>query len=1096
MKRILLIFMACTLTLFGSTVRASVSEIGSEAIVPAQQVPLRGTVVDQNGAPIVGASIIEVGTTNGTMTDADGSFSIALRSGNSVTISCIGYAEQTVVLTDGMRIVLAEDTEFLEEVVVVGYGTQKKANLTGAVSTVDVGKTLEAKSMVDLGKSLQGAVPGLTIINSNGKIGNAPSIRIRGVGTLSNDAASDPLYIVDGVPIDDISYLNTQDIESISVLKDAASASIYGTRAAFGVVLIKTKSALTEQRVLVNYTNNFGWNQATVLPEYPSVMEQITGLNQVNKRMGLESELFGMYMDSEAFMNGVRAWEAKHGGPSGYREMVEGDDYIPGTGYFANWDVGGILLNKAAPSQNHTVSVQGTTAKTNYYASLGYDHEQGLMNFNPDKLDKYTAMVNLSSQVTDWLLVGARVNYVNKDYQDPTDALRQGSFQYLWRWGSFFGPWGTINGMDGRNAISYRKQSGEGWTKTDNLRIGGFTKINIAKGLSLNVDYTYLQNTMRYKQVNLPVRLMNTWSVSPAEATLSTTTYISARRSYTRGYNTNIYGNYEFSLAGAHNFNVMLGFNADESEYEFLRGDYYNILDANLPQIALTQDSGGKNTFSHALSSVGSAGFFGRLNYNYKDRILLEFNGRYDGSSKFPENDRWAFFPSASAGWRISEEPFFEPLKAKVSNAKIRASYGEIGNQEVGSDMYIATIARQAGSDAAYWLGTGSARLNTFGMPKMVSKSLTWETIKTTNIGLDLGFFGGELNATFDWFQRVTEGMLAPGQTMPSVLGASVARENAGSMRSRGWEVTIDWHHSFGDINFYAIGNIADYTTFVTEWRNDTKLLNSTYSGKRYGDIWGFETERYFEASDFNADGSYASGVASQQLLESGAFHYGPGDIKFKDIDGDGKIDGGAGTEDDHGDLKVIGNTQPRYQYSLRLGGDWKGFDLDIYFQGVGKRNVWTQSAFVMPLMRGADAIYAHQTSYVTNEDAAAGRIDQSLTYPRLWAGGAGQGNISVLDRGKFNFYPQSKYLVNLAYLRVKNITLGYTLPKMLTQKVKIDRVRIYGSIYNAFDLIQHTRQYGLDPEINTGEGSYGNGVWGRTDPLIRTFSCGLQITF
>lgn len=278
--------MACTLTLFGSTVRASVSEIGSEAIVPAQQAPLRGTVVDQNGAPIVGASIIEVGTTNGTMTDADGSFSIALRSGNSVTISCIGYAEQTVVLTDGMRIVLAEDTEFLEEVVVVGYGTQKKANLTGAVSTVDVGKTLEAKSMVDLGKSLQGAVPGLTIINSNGKIGNAPSIRIRGVGTLSNDAASDPLYIVDGVPIDDISYLNTQDIESISVLKDAASASIYGTRAAFGVVLIKTKSALTEQRVLVNYTNNFGWNQATVLPEHPSVMEQITGLNQVNKRMG------------------------------------------------------------------------------------------------------------------------------------------------------------------------------------------------------------------------------------------------------------------------------------------------------------------------------------------------------------------------------------------------------------------------------------------------------------------------------------------------------------------------------------------------------------------------------------------------------------------------------------------------------------------------------------------------------------------------------------------------------------------------------------------------------------------------------------------
>ena len=343
--------------------------------------------------------------------------------------------------------------------------------------------------------------------------------------------------------------------------------------------------------------------------------------------------------------------------------------------------------------------------------------------------------------------------------------------------------------------------------------------------------------------------------------------------------------------------------------------------------------------------------------------------------------------------------------------------------------------------------------------------------------------------------------MLAPGQTMPQVLGATAAYENAGTLRSRGWEITLDWHHNFNGVNVYAVANLADYTTTIKEWNNDSRLLNSNYSGKRYGDIWGFETDRYFEASDFSgvdAKGNYipVEGVASQVNLQTGKFVFGPGDIKFVDQNNDGVIDGGKGTADDHGDLVVIGNTQPRYQYSLRIGGDWKGFDLDLYFQGVGKRQMWTQSAFVMPLMRGADAIYANQTSYITNEDAAAGNIDQNATYPRLSSGGAAKGTISVLNQGSTNFYPQSKYLVNMAYLRLKNITLGYTLPSQLTQKAKISKVRVYGSIYNAFNIIDHTKKYGLDPEINTGEGSMGNGVWGRTDPMLRTYSCGIQITF
>lgn len=1079
---------------------AAVSESGLLPATAAQQQPVKGTIVDVNGNPIPGASVMIPGTTTGTVTLVDGTFSLNIAEGTTVEVGCLGYTTVKVNAKNGMKIVLKEDALMLSDVVVVGYGTQKKANLTGAVATVDVNKTLEARSTADLGKALQGAVPGLTVLNTSGKIGAEPTVVIRGVGTLSNSATSTPLYVVDGVPIDNISYLNTQDIESISVLKDASSSSIYGTRAAFGVVLITTKSAKTTEHIQVNYTNNFGWSQATTLPDYPTVLEQISALNQVNHRYGLDSELFGMYLDRDAYIKAAEAWQNKHGGKSGYREMVEGDDYIPGVGYVADWDVAGIMFNNAAPSQNHTISVQGNVGKTNYYMSFGYDKEQGLMNFNPDKLKKYNATVNVTTQVNDWIQIGARVNYVNKDYEDCTDALRQGSYQYLWRWGSFFGPWGYFsNGLTGRNAISYRTQAGEGWTKTDNLRIGGFTKINIVKGLTLNADFTYLQNNMRYKQVNLPVHMMNTWSITPSETTMSTTTYIDARRSYTRGYNTNIYGNYELSIAGKHNFNIMAGFNADESEYEYLRGTYNNILDTNLPEISLTFDSENKNIFGHNHSETGSAGFFGRINYNYKDRILLELNGRYDGSSKFPENNRWAFFPSASAGWRISEEPFFAPVKSVVNNAKIRASYGEIGNQEVGSNMYIATIARQGSN--VNWLGTGSTKMDTFGMPKMVSSTLSWETLATTNFGIDLGFLNGELNATFDWFQRDTKNMLAPGQAMPQVLGASAAYENAGTLRSRGWEITIDWHHNFNGANVYAIANLADYKTVIKEWNNDSMLLNSNYSGKRYGDIWGFETDRYFEASDFvgkDEKGNYipAEGVASQVKLQTGKFIYGPGDIKFVDQNGDNEINGGKGTVDDHGDLVVIGNTEPRYQYSLRIGGDWKGFDLDLYFQGVGKRSMWTQSAFVMPFMRGADALYKSQTSYITNEDAEKGIIDQNATYPRLTQGGAAKGTVSVLGNGSTNFYPQSKYLVNMAYLRLKNITIGYTLPAQLTQKVKISKVRVYGSIYNAFDIIDHTKKYGIDPEMNKGEGKLADGTWGRTDPMLRTYSCGIQITF
>ena len=1089
-----------------------------------------GVVKDANGDPIIGANVVEKGSSNGTITDVDGKFTLETQQNATLVFSYVGMKEQESRAAKNMIILLQEDTEVLDELVVVGYGVQKKANLTGAVSTVDVTKTLESKSQANVSKALQGSVPGLTITQVNGDINEDAKVEIRGIGSVNGN--SRPLYVVDGVPMDvtdnfnPLTSLNANDIESISVLKDAASTSIYGTKAAFGVVLITTKNAKDAGKFKISYSNNFGWSQATVLPSYPNVAQQAEAMLQANDRNGDASELFGIYFDhtsaaGQHFWEMVGKWQDKYGVDykKGYEEMIWGEDYDE-LGYYANYDVPGIMFNNATPSQQHNLSVQGNTGKTSYYMSLGYDKEQGLLNFNPDQLRRYNATMNVQSQVTDWLTVGGRFSYADKKYTYP--YLRGGSYQYLWRWTSFFGPYGYFvdeNGdqWDGRTMIGYRNQGGDCYNQYMSMRAGGFFKIDFTHGFTFNADYTYVNSTSRYKGVGLPAHIYNTWGVNPSLTTLSTTTFVETDRSFANQHIANAFFNYNNTFAEAHNLNVMLGGNLDKYDYEYLYYERHAIMDENMPELALCDED---YSYTHAKSKRGSLGLFGRINYDYKGIYLIELNGRYDWSSKFPDGSKGAFFPSASLGYRISEEAYYEPAKEYVSNMKVRASYGTIGNSDIGSNMFLATMSKKGAG--VNWLGTGSSKYDYFTQPKLVGSSLTWETIATTNIGLDLGFLKNALNVSFDWFQRENKNMIAPGKAMPSVLGASAAYENAGSMRSRGWEITVDWHQKFGDWNVYATANLSDYKTKITEW-DSNNLINGYYTGKEYGEIWGFETDRYFTREDFVYDGGgnrtgYAAGVADQDGLQSGTFTYGVGDIKFVDKNGDGVINAGdptmtdengdlipIGTPENHGDLVRIGNWTPRWQYSLRAGFDYnivggKGgnVDFDLYFQGVGKRDMWTQSAFVMPFMRGVDAIYANQTSYVTQDMIDNNTVDQNAKYPALYGGGAGRGTISsnVIDNGRYNFYPQTKYLVNLAYLRLKNVTLGYTLPRDITRKAYIEKLRVYGSINNVCDLVNHTRQYGLDPEINTGVGSYANGVWGRTEPITRTYSIGLQVEF
>lgn len=1112
--------------------------VGLEAPQTQSQVTetIQGTVLDENNEPVIGASVTPKGSTKGSITDVFGHFVLKVKPGTQLHVSYVGYKSELVAAKQGVVVYLQPTTETLNSLVVVGYGTQKKANLTGAVSTVDVSRVMDNRVTGDVTKALQGAVPGLTITTNNGAINSTATMRIRGLGTLSNSQTSNPLIVVDGVVTDDITFLDPNDIQEISVLKDAASAAVYGTRAAFGVILITTKQPEKKDRVSLTYTNNFGWSQATTLPEYSSVPNQIRALMQSNNRQNVSNELFGMYLDT--MLPYAEAWEKQNGGKaSGYREMRQfqswddvGDYYVNADGsgamYYANWDVAGIMFNNAAPSQKHNVSLEGSSGKTQYRASFGYNSSQGLMTFNPDKMRRYNANLSVTTEIFSWLKAGARMDFSNKEYSEPNTG--RDTYTYMWRWGSYFGPYGYMldsdgNKVDARNDIAYRKQAGNDEDRCTQTRMQAWMDINPFKGMNIHADFTYNLLNRNNNYAYLPVYCWNTWGGNisdPTYAVNQSSTYAAQNNTKDDTWTMNVYGTYNFDVATNNHFKVMVGATAEQEEYNYFLAKRMVLLDNSLPYLGLT--SGGETTTNMTISNTithrATAGFFGRINYDYKGIYLLEFNGRYDGSSKFPAADQWAFFPSVSGGYRFSEEAYFAPVKQYVSNAKIRASYGEIGNEAIGSNMFISTTGI---TKNANWLNTSGSKISYGTRPSLVSSSLTWERVCTTDVGLDLGLLNNSINMTFDWFQRTTKDMLAPGNSEPATLGASSPYQNEGELRTRGWELGIQWNHSFGDADVYANFNIYDGKTIVTKYPNENKLLSDWYSGKEYGAIWGFVTDRYFEESDFvGKDGKkwiYADGVASQTALESGSFVYGPGDIKFKDLNGDGVINGGdpnmvdengkkisVGSLNNHGDLTIIGNALPRYEYSFRLGGAWKGFDIDMYFQGVGRRHMWYTSAFVTPLARGADATYANQESYNKmifdeNNNIIGYEIDQNNQYPCMYAGSAIQGKISTISAGAYNFYPQSRYLMNLAYLRFKTLTVGYTLPYDITKKALIQKARVYFTAENLFNIYNGMRDYPIDPEIgNTWKtsSSYSNGTYGRTDPMMRSYSFGLQVTF
>lgn len=1075
-----------------------------------------GRILDSSGQPVPGASVIEKGTTNGVNTDIDGKFTISVKSGSSLEVSCIGYETVSVAASENLSVTLREDTQFLDEVVVVGFGTQKKVNMTGSVAAVDVDKAFGSKPITDVSKGLQGVVPGLSITYNSNDLNASPTMKIRGTGSINGD--NTPLILLDGVEVPDLSFVNPDNIKSISVLKDAASSSIYGSRAAWGVVLITSKDgSAVKDKVSITYSNNFSWNQPIGLPKYitdkKGVLAQLEeGMIAQKNVDGSRIEAFGMYYDTIG--KGITTWFDKYSGNLSNPVYKYGEDYefIEGTPYYYRVSDPNKEIFKTSFSQTHNLSVNGNTGKTNYNIGLGYTMNDGTLKAaKKNDVKRYNLNLSTNTQVKNWLNIGTKVMYVEKEYEYPYGYSQSkgatGLLYYVMRFPTFF-PFGISDGSklaDGTYA-SDSAATGEGLyfrhgnayvanesicsSKDQYLTLGGNVRINLAPGLSFYGDYTRGRYNYENRSMRQPYYVAN-WSF-PKKAAVTTNDFL--ERTYvskiTNTYNA--YFDYLFDIQKQHNFAIKVGANAEDLRYDSQSVKVNGVQDVEHPTLNLT-DGKNEGIVDESLRHRATAGFFGRINYNYKEKYLLELNGRYDGSSSFRTGKQWAFFSSASAGYRISEEKFWTNIKPYVPTLKVRASYGSVGNQALDSWYpYISTMATETVS----WVGTDMNQVSTTTTPSAVNPDMTWEKIRTLDIGFDAGFFNNELNVTFDWYQRRNVGMLVAGNEIVRYAGIAVAPlENGGDMKTNGWELQIDYNHAFNkDFAIYGTFTLSDAKSEITKWNNTTGALNSWYKGKKLGEIWGFETDRYFNSSDVNPDGTLKTGTPDQSYLQNGSFRFGAGDIKYKDLNNDGKIDTGKGTIDDHGDLKRIGNQLPRYEYSLRVGAMLKGFDVEVLLQGVGKRDMWSTSSLFIPHAAGAQMnIFENQLDYWTESN-------QNARFPRPYINGA-FGSLSGLpgNSGCNNFAPQTKYLNNLAYLRVKNFTVGYTLPQNLTRKIFVEKLRFYFSAQNlfTFDHIDGV----MDPECTGGSSkTYTNGMdmtmAGRAMPFNRQWSCGLQITF
>ena len=1063
--------------------------------VMAQQVTITGKITStEDGLPIPGASVKIKGTSQAVQADNGGLYSIKANTGDVLQFIYLGFTtlERTVGSNSTINISLVTANTGLDEVVVVGYGTQKKATLTGAISVVNVKDLIEARPTTDVARALQGAVPGLTITAPSGALGSSPNIRLRALSGSLNGGGAQPLILLDNVEIRDLQNLNPDDIEAISVLKDASSASIYGTRAAWGVILITSKSGKKNAPTRVNYTNNVSWATPTetleMAPGAEGAEMALTAYRRTNPALA-RFGVVGMYVDDIAVTK-MREWRNLYGGQDLGPEMVLGRDFEIRDGFFfpyREWDPGKEYMKKWSPQQKHDISVSGGSDKTTYNLGAGYTEQSGVLKVNPDEFSRYNVTLNVATDVNKWFTARAKMMLSNTKVTEPFSfgGATFDPLYYLYRWPSQY-PMGTYNGLPFRNAVNELEQSKMTDTKNNLARVSLGGTIKITDQLTLDADYTYTGTNYHRHETGGSAAAIDFWSTGAALTYRTYTTDVYNRVVYNsiwdNANNGRVVLNYNKSF-NQHAFQFKLGGEAEQFETNSQRSERRNLIDPNKGELALTT---GDQFIGGAASHWSTMGVFGRINYTYADKYILELTGRYDGSSRFPANDRTAFFPSMSAGYIISKEKFMDFAKPILSNLKFKAAWGQIGHQNVGN----AFLSLMSASSSNWIVGT----INQTGVstPSIAPPTLTWETVTDLNLGAEARFFSDKLGVNFDWYTRTTTDMISSGVTLPNSFGASAPQRNYGEMQAKGWELAVDFNHQFENklrLNFTAV--LSDFKETIKKFANTTQTTTSNYEGKVLGEIWGYETDRLFSADDFQKDGTgnlllvggkpvLNPGIPKQTQFENSTFWFTPGDVKYKDLNGDGVITQGDNTVGNPGDQRVIGNTTPRYQYSFRVGGDWKGFDFGVFFQGVGKREMWVHAPSTIPGVSIGEGWYANQLDYWTPEN-------QNAFYPRP----SNVGQTANLT----NFKIQTRYLLNLAYLRAKNISVGYSLSKSLTDKMKLNRVRVYFSGENLFEK-DNLGDISIDPEMNyTTSGASDVRTFGRVYPFRRTISFGLQVT-
>ncbi len=1041
-------------------------ESNSETTI--QQIPITGVVTDaSNGNPIPGVNVQIKGTTIGVTTDSNGKFLINVSDRTGILIfSFIGYMKQEVPLNGRTRVNVSMSPELvnLDEVVVVGYGTQKKVNLTGAVG-ITTSESLENRPIVSAGQGLQGVIPNLNITFRNGDPNTLADFNVRGYESINGGS---PLILIDGIPMS-LDRINPQDIQSISVLKDASAAAIYGARAAFGVILVETKKGGKDKiNVMLNA------EPALSMPIWKIDLVQ-DPYEYARIRNIMLTRTTGKPAYTDFYMEKYKKWSEN---PIPENEWGVTNGVVE---YYGNNDYSKRIVSKASPQQKYDLSIAGSTDKSSYYVSLGYFKKDGyinekyLKNKNANEVFKrYNILMKAEYKPTNWLSLEEKISFTNQSNDaphfynwdvninsvvrtNPMKALQFPDLEYYLKPGDHdqFAPYIGMYST-GANWLEYLEHGGRTTYDLEDIWLTQGITITPLKGLRLRGDFSYNSYRKNYQDVSNKVEVIEfqLTKVPLVNNGFSADDFIKNENDRNTYFVLNAYAEYTMDQFKDHYFKALAGFNQEWGTYEWMMAYAKGLVTPTVWNLNATT---GKQSVDGSKSQLALRGAFYRLNYIYKDRYLVEINGRYDGTSRFPQNNRFGFFPSFSLGWRISNESFMAGTKGWLDNLKLRASYGQLGNQSVGS--YYPYIASMSVGTTPFQFSSGTSQY--VAAEGIVSPDLTWERVISKNIGLDITLLKGNLDFSVDAYIRDTKDMLM-NVKYPDVLGTPAPKSNAAELRTKGWEASINYRKTIGkDWHLGLNMSLSDNTTEITRYDNPSGSLSEYYVGMKIGEIWGYVTEGIFQTDD-----EVAKHADQTQL---GA-NWKAGDMKIADLNNDKKITAGKLTLNDPGDRRIIGNSTPRYAFGIMPKLGYKNWSLNAFFQGLFRDYLPLASNWTLfyPGVTGVVETWYEKESWTPDNPDAY--------YPALHRANS---NLK-------NYTPQSRWVQNASYIRLKNLTLSYTIPEQKSNKVGLSNAEIYLSGMNLWEFSKIHRP--LDPEnVTTVTQEY----W-----MQRIYAIGIKLSF